>query len=440
VPGVTLTDELADVLLPFTLMFDLDGQVVSASSFVRSVWQLGESGPEALRPIEERLVLQRPFSAPFTASWLPELTGVIVHICLRGLEGRTIRGQFHEHGAGWLFSGFPQVNSVASLEKIGMQISDLPLHTAVGDMLIANEASLASLRDAQTKADLLKKANDRLKALNERFSRFVPQAMLEAIGVSTPLDAKLGQHVESRMAVMFADLRQFTTISEALGTDRTFDVINEYLQASVPCIEAHEGYVVQYLGDGIMALFPGANHAALRAAIGMQESLKRRAATIEGLPIPLRMSIGIHEGSVSLGIVGNESRWDASIIADAVNTSARIESMTRVLGGEILVSRKFLESHEGGAEFAQRDLGRHEIRGRQGSVELVEILESLEPSVRETRALSQDDFAAGLHAYRSGDLYVAMSCFSRVLSKVPDDLAAQFYLARVSQRLQAIPT
>ena len=67
------------------------------------------------------------------------------------------------------------------------------------------------------------------------------------------------------------------------------------------------------------------------------------------------------------------------------------------------------------------------------------ILNSLDPEDLESRRLTAEDFNLGIEAYRNGDMYLAMSCFSQVLSRVPTDLAAQYYLARISQRLSSLP-
>jgi class 3 adenylate cyclase len=433
-----LSSDLVDDLLPFSMCFSAEGKVLSMSRLLRAVWEVDEEGSAG--EFSDKLTMARPFIAPFDATWLPELTDLILHFHPGEQVERTVRGQLFPHNGGWLFTGFPLVSSINDLEALGIQLSSLPLHVSAGDLLIAAEASASSLHESKRLSQRLVESNAVLEQLNQRFECFVPTVFLEDIGVRTPLEAELGRHAETRKAVMFADLRQFTTISEQVEASRIFEVINGYLQSTVPCIEAHGGYVVQYLGDGIMALFPGEDLAALRAAIDMQDALKAYAADIDGLAVPLRMSIGIHEGPVALGIVGHETRWDASIIADAVNTSARIESMTRILGGEIIVSQHFLDSSSGSEAFAQRALGTHEIRGRKGHLALVEILDSLDVEVRNYRLETQADFSEGLEAYRNGDLYQSMSCFSRVLSRVPRDLAAQFYLARISERLRSLPS
>ena len=238
---------------------------------------------------------------------------------------------------------------------------------------------------------------------------------------------------------MFADLQGFSLLSEKLSAAACFAMINEFLSLTVPCIEANDGYIVQYLGDGMMALFPSGTSQAIDAAVAMQRSLREAALVNQETDSQLSMSIGIHEGPVSLGIIGNETRWDATIIADAVNTSSKIESMTRMLGGEILVSKQTLDACGDAHRFKTRSLGSHQIRGRKGQLELVEILDAMEVQLLNDRTTTLDTFAEGLKFYREGDLYSALSCFSRVLAQVPQDPAAQYYLGRISQRLAGLP-
>jgi len=435
--SLAIARTLANDLIPFRLSFDESGQTVSASPLLMKIWNL--KSDDDLKALANKIYMTRPFSGALRPEWLEELTGMIVHLHLQDQPERSIRGEFYNNLGDWLFTGFPRISSVSELESFGIQLSELPLHTAMGELLIANEANKASLAEAQIQAEQATNSNQLLLDLNERFERFVPTAILENIGINSPTDAERGRYVETTKAVMFADLRQFTTLSEALSARETFAVINQYLSRTVPCIEDNGGYVVQYLGDGIMALFPSGTTQAIDAAIGMQQALRdANYPNVKGAE-SLRMSIGIHEGPVALGIVGNETRWDASIIADAVNTSARIESMTRVLGGEIMVSREFLRSSGGADMYKSRELGSHQIRGRKGQLELIEILDSLDEEQLAQREETHEAFATGLTHYRDGDLYAAMSCFSRVLSVVPTDHAAQYYLGRISQRLQGLP-
>ncbi len=336
--SLDLEPGLADELIPFSISFASSGEILAVSPLLKRVWNL--EGEQDLSSLQQRLLLRRPFYGRLKSEFIPELIGMIVHLELEGLPEHVLRGQIYPNLGGWLLTGFPRISSVSELDAYGILLSDLPLHTAVGELLIANEATQASLVQAREQEAQLRTSVNQVGDLNASFARFVPTAILENIGIDGPINARRGRYVETRKAVMFADLQGFSLLSEKLSAAACFAMINEFLSLTVPCIEANDGYVVQYLGDGMMALFPSGTSQAIDAAVAMQRSLREAALVNQETDSQLSMSIGIHEGPVSLGIIGNETRWDATIIADAVNTSSKIESMTRMLGGEILVSKQ----------------------------------------------------------------------------------------------------
>jgi class 3 adenylate cyclase len=427
----TLWEELA----PFSIIFNRVGEVTYLSRRILDMWKLSGDEDRVIAKVTSELTLSRPFESQLTFDLFPHLTNLLIHLELSSMSGRSLRGQLYNHGEEWLFSGFPMVSNLTELEKLGIMLSDLPLNTGLGERLIANEANTASLIESKVTAEKLGLANKEQAIYIERVAKFVPEKFIQDVGINSILDAELGGHVESNRSILFADLLGFTQISQGLTSGEIFKVINQYLSCTVPCIENNGGFVIHYLGDGIMALFPSGDDSALKAAIEMQKALKMCQGEHSPYSFELKMSIGIHEGPVALGIVGNENRWDASIISDAVNTSARIEAKTRVLGGELLVSREFINASKIKGGFRLRSLGQHDIRGRSGQTELIEVMDSLDDSVYRLRQRTLPDFNYGVAAYVADDIYLAMSCFSRVLSVTPDDRAAQYYLALIAKSI-----
>ncbi len=430
-PTLSVAD--LEYIAPFHLLWDNDGRVIQVSKGLRRFWH--DPNPEEL----DRVTLVRPFPSTDLFPLVSELTDMVIitchQCCLCG--DHQLRGEVRNLGeAGWLLIGLPNVSRVADLEQLGFTLSDLPLHIGLGDLLIANEAAQVSLAEAKTVENTLIATNQAISKHNELFVRFVPSRFLEALGVSTSLHLNVGRHVEMHGTIMFADMHGFTTISESVKSQDIFGIINQYLAAIVPCIEAVGGIVVQYQGDGVLALFPGNDGSAIDAAIAMQRALKALNKSGQLIsPIPLKMSVGLHDGPIVLGIVGAEDRWDASMIADAVNTSARIESMTRVLGGEILVSQSCLSGARNADGYLTRSLGKHAIRGRKGRLHLVEILDATDHDSQVRRKITLNRYNRGLEARAQGDIYGAISAFSGVLGNFPDDKASQYFLAEASRKL-----
>jgi adenylate cyclase len=176
---------------------------------------------------------------------------------------------------------------------------------------------------------------------------------------------------ERYVAVLFADIRGFTSISEGrLPYDVVF-LLNRYFRATGHAIEAAGGRLDKFIGDGVMAIF-GLNadpqvacRQALDAARRMAEALDDLNEALSGdLDQPLRIGIGLHSGPTIVGEMGYGRTTHLTAIGDTVNIASRLESLTKEFTAELVVSQELLDR-------AEVDLGaydRHdvEIRGRQG--------------------------------------------------------------------------
>ena len=182
--------------------------------------------------------------------------------------------------------------------------------------------------------------------LRDAFARFVPeQAVEELLQASGGVRALRG--VERDATVMFADLRGFTRRSQTESAQDVIEFLNRYLAEMSEAILAHGGTVVSYMGDGVMAVFgaplPQADHAD-RALAAAQEMLGERLArfnawlTSEVGGDPVGLSIGLHSGPVASGTVGSERRLEYAAVGHTTNVAARLESLTRDVGADVLVS------------------------------------------------------------------------------------------------------
>jgi adenylate cyclase len=163
--------------------------------------------------------------------------------------------------------------------------------------------------------------------------------------------------------VLFADLRDFTALSEPLPPERVVALLNEVHEALVAEVFACGGTLDKYLGDGLMAYFGAplaqADHAerAVRCALGMQRALatvnKARAARGEGA---LRLGVGVHSGPVIVGDIGTAQRREFTAIGDAVNVASRLERLTKARQVPILVSEDTRRLAGGRVTFGESEL------------------------------------------------------------------------------------
>ena len=176
---------------------------------------------------------------------------------------------------------------------------------------------------------------------------------------------------EHYVAILFADIRGFTSISEGkLPYDVVF-LLNRYFRATGQAIEAAGGRVDKFIGDGVMAIFglttdpQTACRQALDAARRMALALDDLNEAMSGdLDLPLRIGIGLHAGPAIVGEMGYERAAQITAIGDTVNTASRLETLTKEFGAELVVSQELLDC----AGMSLPDAPRHdvEIRGRQG--------------------------------------------------------------------------
>jgi adenylate cyclase len=175
------------------------------------------------------------------------------------------------------------------------------------------------------------------EAIKETFGRYVAPEVRDEI-----LAGRVSVEGEQReVTVLFADLRDFTPWVESTEPRQVVRDLNAYFAEMEAAIRMHGGLVLQFIGDEIEAVFgapvPAADHAprAVRAALDMRARL---AAYNAGRARPLRHGIGVHTGSVLAGAIGSRERLSYALVGDTVNLASRIQSLTKDVGGDILVS------------------------------------------------------------------------------------------------------
>src|SRR5262245_15743710 len=203
-----------------------------------------------------------------------------------------------------------------------------------------------------------------------RLSGYVsPQVVARAeslVDESAPGDSRT-------VTVLFADLREFTAMSETLPSDSVVSLLNDFHSRMVAAVFACEETLDKYLGDGLMAYFgapvPAADHAvrAVLCALSMQKSLGEMNAVraARGEP-PLRMGVGLHSGSVVLGDIGAPGRRDYTAIGHTVNVAARIEELTKAHGFPVLVSDE--TRRLAGEAFPFEPVSPFAVRGKRESI------------------------------------------------------------------------
>jgi len=285
-------------------------------------------------------------------------------------------------------------------------------------------------------AETIQQYSVQLEALLSAYGRFVPHEFLRFLEKKSVLDVKLGDQVQKEMAVLFSDIRSFTQLSESLTPTETFNFLNSYLSRVGPEIRAHNGFIDKYIGDAIMALFPDSTDDAVLAAIAMIQKLReyndhRRSSGYA----PISVGIGIHTGKLMLGTLGENERMDGSVIADAVNLASRLQGLTRIYGGSILVTGYALGQLQDPDRYFHRFIDRVKVKGRTETVMIHEVFDPDPPAIRERKAGTKQDLLTAITAYYARDIGGAFARFQALKRHSPADRIIDIYLVRCKRLL-----
>ncbi|WP_353571883.1 response regulator [Candidatus Albibeggiatoa sp. nov. BB20] len=276
------------------------------------------------------------------------------------------------------------------------------------------------------------KTHIQLSRINIAYSHFVPLEFLQLLEKESIVDVRLGDHVQKNMTVLFADIRSFTTLSESLTPKENFDFINEYLGRVSPQIRKYNGFIDKYIGDAIMALFPESVDSAVDAAVEILRHLQiLNAERVQRGQKEIKIGVGMHVGSLMLGTIGEEKRMEGTVISDAVNLASRLEGLTKLYGVSILISDDILQQMKNPEAHFYRFLGKVLVKGKHEPVQVFELIDA-EPDreIREAKITLEPEFNAALGLYYKGNFDHAIPLFEHILSVLPEDKAAEFYLGR----------
>ncbi|MDO9510851.1 MAG: adenylate/guanylate cyclase domain-containing protein [Bacteroidales bacterium] len=276
-----------------------------------------------------------------------------------------------------------------------------------------------------------------IRRLNESYLRFVPKQFLDMLGKQSITEISLGDQVQKDMCILFTDIRDFTSISESMTLQQNFDFINNYLGLMEPIITRNHGFIDKFMGDSIMALFEGDVENAVNAAIEMQQILTEyNQLRIEENLVPIAMGIGIHSGSLMLGIIGGHGRMEGTVISDAVNLSSRLEGLTKHYGSSIIISQDALIKIKRPEDYFFRFLDVVKVKGKKHAAYIFEILNGESPQKIEERSQSKHAYIAAIESFRNKDFQEAASMFKSLSDQWPTDKVFHVYSEKCKRIMQ----
>jgi adenylate cyclase len=262
--------------------------------------------------------------------------------------------------------------------------------------------------------------------LKGAFSQYLSPTVIEQI-IAHPERLKLGGELRE-LSIFFSDLQGFTTISEKLTPVDLTTLLNTYLSAMTDIIQEEGGTIDKFEGDAIIAFWNAplevADHAvrAVRAALRCQEKLAEMRPSLKERYGDLLMRIGMNSGRAVVGNMGSRTRFDYTMLGDAVNLAARLEGVNKQFRTYTMISGATRELM--GGAFPVRELSRIAVVGRR---EPVVVYEPMTAAQYEARRPVLEVFDRGLHLYYEGRFAEAIPVFESTAS---DDPPAAAYVAK----------
>ncbi len=286
-------------------------------------------------------------------------------------------------------------------------------------------------------AETIQNYASRLETLLAAYARFVPKNFLHFLNKESITDVRLGDQTQQEMSILFSDIRSFTALSETMTPEENFNFINSYLKHVGPVIRLRNGFIDKYIGDAIMALFPGEPDDAVMAAIDMLEALveynsHRSSAGYE----PIRVGVGIHTGLLMLGTVGEEERMDGTVISDAVNLCSRIEDLTKRYRVSIIISEETLKRLKHQERYRVRFLDKVQVKGKSRSVSIYEVYDADPPDSLKRKDMSRHALEEGMKLYFEKRFQDALDVLVPLQQKYPEEMLLELYISRCERHLR----
>jgi predicted ATPase/class 3 adenylate cyclase len=276
----------------------------------------------------------------------------------------------------------------------------------------------------------LRAADEHRRSLIDVQSKFVPNELLRILDIDDLRRVRSGYRVERTMTVLISDIRGYTTMLEDMSVSEASNLAMGFMRAvEVPIISCN-GMIQDVRGDEIVAVFDSDPDSAVRAGLAMLRSLRdHNQDRLAHGSQELRVGIGINTGVVGVGLVGGVNRMVLTIIGDAVNLAARIESANKRYGSSLLVSDATCARLTDRSRFDIRRMERVMVVNRRRPVTIYEVYDDDPAPLRDAKREAQPAFDRAFALFDSGDTDEARSAFQHCRDLLPGDPIAPLHLA-----------
>ena len=277
------------------------------------------------------------------------------------------------------------------------------------------------------------------KRIRSNLSRYMPQHLIKEVISNDNLSIVKGKYV--KCSVLFADIRNFTTLTEELGAIQIVELLNKFFNAMVTSVHARDGIIDKFIGDAIMAVF-GVPYQqrldalnAIQCAIDMFKILNAFNCEQKDHPV-LNIGIGIATGNVVSGNIGSAERFEYTVIGDPVNIAARLESATKEYKVHLLICENTYK--QVASRFHCREIDTILFKGKQKPVKIYTVVQGKDQPLSADYVQIAGFYAKGLHHYRLREFSAARQQFQSAYLLNDQDGPTRLFLDRCQTALSHV--
>jgi adenylate cyclase len=271
------------------------------------------------------------------------------------------------------------------------------------------------------------------RQIRKIFSHYVSTSVVDEL-LKNPEKVQLGGE-KKFCTVLFSDIVGFTTMAESMEPEKLVHLLNDYLTSMTNVILKHKGMLDKYEGDAIMAVFGApveikeSPELACYAGLEMQKQLKilREFWKKTGRP-PIEMRIGINSGDMIVGNMGSETRFDYTVVGDAVNLASRLESANGVYDTRVIIGEQTFDKVQ--KRFVTRPLDLLRVKGKKNPVRAYELIAKSDEKLTEEFQQMIMAYKRGFKEYLLKNWESGIQYFEKAHQLKKDDGPTQLYLER----------
>jgi adenylate cyclase len=280
------------------------------------------------------------------------------------------------------------------------------------------------------------------KRIKDTFKQYVAADVIEEV-LKSPQQLRIGGQ-ERLLTVLFSDLAGFTAFSEHHTPQQVIELLSEYHDRMTERLFDHQGTLIGYIGDELIALFgapveqPDQAQRACAAALAMLRQRNTLGDEWVKMGRPrLRARTGIDTGTMLVGNIGSKYRFTYSVLGDHVNLASRLEQINKVYGTLIMISENTARQVTG--KFVMRRVDLIKVVGRTQALEIYELVANLDEPLPAEQQRLLDVYAAAFSSYQQRHFGDALQGFEECLAIKPDDGPSKVLSARCRLYCQTPP-